>query len=665
MNTQEVKRTLEIFKRPGEIVEVRIVGKVTSSGYFKDPDKLLEAVKGVRGKNIYFVMNRICDACYSREQSEKIIDKPKQTTSDNDIAHRDWFLIDIDSKRPAGVSATEEERTASKEIANGVYQFLKGVGFWEPVCCDSGNGYHLLYKIDFENTPQVTKLLKDVLEVLNMLYSTNQAEIDTKVFNPGRITKLYGTIACKGSSTQERPHRESKIIRVPPEIKPTGKECFETLAALLPKPEQKSYDAYTKRPFDLREWLSRHDIPVRCEENYNGGTRFVLEHCPFDENHKGKDAVLFLNANGAIAFHCFHNSCRDHKWQDLRRMYEPDAYDREEEWGLKAQKGKEKEPRIEDVTIKDANRFLTATEIKARDRSRIVTIKSGFDLLDKKIIGFNKGELSIWSGANGSGKSSVLSQLALEAVQRKFKVAMFSGELRADRILEWLQLQCAGKYHTHSTQYENYFYVDRETKEKISRWLDGKIYIYNNDFGAKISEVVRAFKDCVKEKEIDVIIIDNLMSLDLADMGGEKYDRQSTLVNSLSQLAKQYNVHIHFVCHPRKTIGFLRKTDISGTSDITNAADNVFIIHRVNADFKRITKTELKFKDDNPLYGYDNIIEICKNRDLGVADLFVGLYFELESKRLLNQRTEERHYDWETEEKGFTEIKDILVNPPF
>ena len=665
MNTQEVKRTLEIFKRPGEIVEVRIVGKVTSSGYFKDSERLIEAIKGVRNKNVYFVMNRISDACYSREQSERLVDKPKQTTSDNDITHRDWFLIDIDGKRPAGVSATEEEKAVSKEIANGVYQFLKGAGFAEPVCCDSGNGYHLLYRVDFENTPEVTGLLKDTLEVLNMLYSTDKAEIDTKVFNPARITKLYGTMACKGSSTQERPHRESRIIKAPAETKATGKDCFQKIAGLLPEPQQKVYGGTYQGPFDLKQWLLKHGIPIKREEGYNGGTRFVLEHCPFDENHKGKDAVLFLNANGAIAFHCFHNSCRDHKWQDLRRMYEPDAYDRKERWEPGRLKAREEEPKITDTVLGEVNRFLRPTQIKARDRSGIISIKSGFHLLDKKIIGFNKGELSIWSGANGSGKSSVLSQLALEAAQRKFKVALFSGELRADRVLEWLQLQCAGKDHTHSTQYENYFYVDRETKDKISRWLDGKIYIYNNDFGARINEVVAAFRACIKERRIDVIIIDNLMSLDLADMGGEKYDRQSVLVNSLSQLAKQMNVHIHFVCHPRKTIGFLRKTDISGTADITNAADNVFIIHRVNSDFKRITKTELKFKDDNVLYGYDNIIEVCKNRDLGVSDIFVGMYFEIESKRLLNERMEERHYGWEMEGKEFAEMKGMITDPPF
>ena len=44
---------------------------------------------------------------------------------------------------------------------------------------------------------------------------------------------------------------------------------------------------------------------------------------------------------------------------------------------------------------------------------------------------------------------------------------------------------------------------------------------------------------------------------------------------------------MHIVAHPRKNIGFLRKEDISGTADLTNAVDNVIICHRNNRDYER------------------------------------------------------------------------------
>lgn len=310
----------------------------------------------------------------------------------------------------------------------------------------------------------------------------------------------------------------------------------------------------------------------------------------------------------------------------------------------------------EPQAIYDKPIFLKPSQIKTSKRDLSKVIKSGIALLDKRIIGFNPSELTILSGSNGSGKSSILSQLAIEGIDQGFKVAMFSGELMADRVLNWLQLQCAGKKNTQATQYENFYTVAEQTKEKINKWLEDKLYIYNNDLGTKVENVLSAIKDCIEKNKINMVILDNMMSLDLASVGGEKYEKQTTLVLALCELAKKYKVHIMFVAHPRKAIGFLRKTDISGTADITNAADNVFIIHRVNTDFKRFTKQDLGLKEDNPLYSFNNVIEICKNRDLGISDEFIGLYFEKESKRFLNTKKELRRYGWEKNNQGFMTV---------
>ena len=92
---------------------------------------------------------------------------------------------------------------------------------------------------------------------------------------------------------------------------------------------------------------------------------------------------------------------------------------------------------------------------------------------------------------------------------------------------------------------------------------------------------------------------------------------------------------------------FLRKNDISGTADLTNIADNVFILHRVGDDFKNSIKESKHLKEDNPIFQFTNVIEICKNREYGVQDVFVGMYYEKETKRLLDQENEKRHYGWE------------------
>jgi Mrp family chromosome partitioning ATPase len=130
---------------------------------------------------------------------------------------------------------------------------------------------------------------------------------------------------------------------------------------------------------------------------------------------------------------------------------------------------------IEEIGLKQPDQtidrpiFLSPSKIKRRKRDMSKVIRSGINDIDKYIIGFNPQELSVWSGSNGSGKSTVLSQIAIEAVNQNFKVALFSGELRDDRVLEWLNLQCAGKRFTESTQYANYFRVQDEAHDKINK----------------------------------------------------------------------------------------------------------------------------------------------------------------------------------------------------
>lgn len=288
--------------------------------------------------------------------------------------------------------------------------------------------------------------------------------------------------------------------------------------------------------------------------------------------------------------------------------------------------------------------FKTISELDTKDINKTY-VKSEIFKIDREIKGFALGELSVWSGGNASAKSTFLNQMALESVNQNYNVAIYSGELTSQRLLSWLILQAAGKKNV--TEKNGFFRVNETAKDKILYWLDKKVYIYENSFGNKARYIISSIKKCIENNNTQVIIIDNLMSLDINDYGDNKYDTQSYLIKELSELAKKYNVHIHFVCHPRKSTTFLRKVDISGTADITNVADNVFILHRVNNDFRKATKDMFGWKDDYELYRFSNIIEICKSREFGVQDCFVGLYFEKESKRLLNGIGEYKRFGWE------------------
>lgn len=644
---QSIRATFDVFHPDvDDVIEVRAMESYTFSGYFKDRENLIEHLKVHGDKTWYFVMNKITDACYSREQHERILSAKKmKTTGDGEIERLQWILVDADPNRPAGVSSTNDEKAKAYQTIQKVYRYLRDEGFSAPVVCDSGNGYHLLYKISMRT--ESADSIKRFLQALDMLFSDEYVSIDTAVFNPSRITKVYGTTARKGANTTDRPHRSSGIMHIPENVEITSKTLIDKIAGQIPQPEQPTYRTGYEA-FDLDKFISETGIGISSDTRTSGKRKIVLEQCPFDSSHKAPDSAIFVLDNGAIAFKCFHNSCQDKRWQDVRTLFDPAAYERKAEenrdYELPPRPDKQKQDEPEEP---HEQHFLRLCDIQVIDRSKIICVKTGIAALDKQLIGMNKGELSIWSGGNGSGKSTMLSQIALETIERGFKVAMFSGELTDNRMKSWLQLQAAGRQHTILSSNNVSYYVPTRKAECIDAWAADKLWIYNNRCGAKARDVLNSFEQHMEEHETDVIIIDNLMAIDLTSFYGEKYDRQTEFVLTLSALAKRYNVHIHFVCHPRKGFGFLRKADISGTADLTNAADNVFMMHRVNEDFKKQGGEYLGKERIVELSEYTNVIEIMKNRDLGVSDEFVGLFFEPESKRMLNERHENRVYSWE------------------
>lgn len=649
MNESQIRLTLDLIKQNG-LVEVRVVGNRTYSGYFKDPERLLRELSRLlsteRGANVYFVINDVSEACYDREQQEVLM-MSKTTTSDNDISGRRWILVDIDSQRASGVGATDAEKEDARLVGNNVFSFLRDIGFSSPISCDSGNGYHLLYPIMISNTPDNTALVKDVLSVLDMFFSTSSAKVDTTVFNASRITKLYGTVARKGKNSKLRPHRESKILKAPDEIKPTDISLLRKVAAMLPKPEAKTrWNNYGGDTFDLDHFISVHGIKVKESTSYLGGQKYVLEHCLFDHSHKGKDAAIFKLDNGAIGYKCFHNSCANYKWQDVRSMFEPDAY-RVKPFEHKPMNAMPQKKEPQQNKTGEGLKFLQMHEIEKLDRSKNVYIPSHFEELDKKIIGFIKGDTSIWSGKNASGKSSVLGQLALNAVNDGFKVLMYSGELQPHRVKTWLQLQAAGRQFTKPTDYENLYIVPDSVGHKIDKWMNGKFFLYNNSYGSEYNQLIADLSERLEKRDIDMIILDNIMTLDLDELAFDNNSKQKKAILSISSLAKKYDVHIHIVAHPRKAVGFLRKDDIAGTADLSNMVENVFIVHRVNNDFIRYTNDYFGNGEASWMHKFNNVIETCKNRDLGVMDFMTGVYFEKESKRFLNEPFENIVYDWQ------------------
>lgn len=667
---KEIKKTLLLLKGEGRIFEIRMMDsdKHIQSGYFNNIDDAVKEIKRViaRGWQVYVTLNELVSGMSSREQFgriQKLGNRP--ATGKKDVEGYDWLFIDLDPDRSTGISSTKEELQSAKELGNKIYKFLKNVGFEEPITAFSGNGVHLLYKIYLENDEASEKIVSDVLDTLNILFSTENIKVDIKNKDANRVCKLYGTLAQKGRDTEERPHRMSKIVYAPNVIKETSLAYLEKLISMRPQMEErKRYNNYSPTEFDLEQWLSDHYLHYKTA-SYDGGTKYILDCCPFDSNHKGKDAVIIRSRNGAIGFHCFHNSCAGKTWKDVRVLFEPDAY--EKKWKEQEQKMyrtfnrdklKESKPIVEK---ENAPLFFTSKDIYNMPHVEETFVKTGVIGIDRKVRGLKKGFCSLWSGLRGSAKSTILSEIILNAVDEGNNVACFSGELSPRNFMRWMNLQAAGKSNVKEGKYEGYYYVDKETQEKIADWMESNFWLYNNDYGNDSKAVLELFDKTIQEKKLDLLILDNLMAFDLSTLNESKWESQKDFIWELHRIAQKHEVHIALVAHPRKAMGFLRLDDVSGSADLTNAVEYAFIVHRNNNDFKRLTQQMFGWKEGDSIYECTNVIEICKDRDGGTQDYFVPLWYEFETKRLKNSITENVIYGWNKDDDGFASIDQMEI----
>lgn len=288
----------------------------TISGYFNGFVALADALATLdKGEyeGCYITLNPVNPALMARA-SNQFKNWSQFTTNDADIARREWMLVDIDPQRPTGISSTNEEKAATKKLAIEVRNWLREQGWADPVVCDSGNGFHLLYPIDLPNDELSRDMIRGCLEALADKFDTPTVHIDRKVYNAARIVKAYGSVARKGDSTDERPHRTARMFAPPEKLGEVTLVQLAAVADLTEKKRQpkKAMAADAEGPwtegdlldlFEAAGWQHRDPVPHKGAQKYVG-------ICPRNPEHK--DFAVFFE-NGWVNVECFHNSCADFK----------------------------------------------------------------------------------------------------------------------------------------------------------------------------------------------------------------------------------------------------------------------------------------------------------------------------------------------------------------
>ena len=320
-----ITEALALLFEPGQVFEIRAPGYKgrtgnTASGYFDDQGEAARkaAVMSGQAPAVYVTLNPVNPDLLARA-ANRIAEYAKATTSDADIVRLRWLPVDFDPARPSGISSSDEEHAAALQRARQVRADLREAGWPEPILADSGNGAHLLYRLDLAPTPDNVARIRQVLAALADSYDDDLVKLDRTVHNPARIWKVYGTLAAKGDNTATRPHRLAAIV----EYDELDRDALtvaqlDELAALAP-PDDAGAAGDGDPVFDLAAFVDRHGDVLQPRRV--GTSEKWRVTCPWNEAHAG-DAVIGRMASGAIWAKCSHNSC-SWNWHDLRERLEP------------------------------------------------------------------------------------------------------------------------------------------------------------------------------------------------------------------------------------------------------------------------------------------------------------------------------------------------------
>lgn len=263
--------------------------------------------------------------------------------------------------------------------------------------------------------------------------------------------------------------------------------------------------------------------------------------------------------------------------------------------------------------------------------------KAGYDLPWERTQGRIRvypGEVSVWSGWNGAGKSLILGQIIRKAVKEGWKACIASFEMSADKTLSRIVQQEYGECPPME-----------QICEEMERLNDG-LWIFDLVGTGKIARMMDVFQYAYQRYGITQFVVDSLAKLGMAE---DDYAGQKALVDRMGDFVKRNAAHIHLVAHARKgkdEFSAPGKMDIKGTGAITDMVDNVYIIHRNKAKWKAYR--EEKAKDEPDQEELDSIMKrpdaflICdKSREDGAeAERSYGLYFQKEFQCFTDVPTE-------------------------
>ena len=269
---------------------------------------------------------------------------------------------------------------------------------------------------------------------------------------------------------------------------------------------------------------------------------------------------------------------------------------------------------IKPATLVSPSHYRTKVKELFSKGKELFGTETPWTKLDKILKGWRMSELTIWSGRNGSGKSTILNQVILSLGMKDIRSCIYSGEMPPERYLRWAIVQ-----HLRDSNP-----VPEQIDDALD-WMDGRLYILDIRAGVKPDKLTSDFEYAARRYDVKHFIVDSLMKVSL--QGKDEYESQKEFVDGLCNFVQRLECHVHLVAHPRKGMSDTDepgKVDVKGSSHITDLADNVLVLYRLDEK----TKEKVLSKGGDPP---DMRLFVKKNREFGNEGI-VDMDFNEETK---------------------------------
>lgn len=305
------------------------------------------------------------------------------------------------------------------------------------------------------------------------------------------------------------------------------------------------------------------------------------------------------------------------------------------------------------VPIKDVVDLADVQDVSIFDLEKLQT---GIRGLDKLLYGgLPFGGVHLISGKAGEGKSTLASQILVNARQNNYKCFAYSGELPNYLFKGWMDFQVAGRNHIFEYQNDQFgninFNISKTNKDLISDWYRDYVFLFDNSRidSNETQSLLKITEKVIQQYGVRVILLDNLMTAMTLDRsrGQDQYERQTEFVNQLRSLAVKYNVMILLVAHKRKNNFSKNENDeIAGSSNIANLA--------------MIT---IAYEKDKDCTEDQRLLKVSKNRLFGKVDTDgMIMNYDEKSKRIYGQGDDiDREYSWSPDNEGFVDASNMDV----